>query len=442
MKLRRSLSVAAAVAVVTPVALFAATPALAAGTPTAQTQNQPTYAELTKAAADAETAYEKAVTAEAEGRKTVEATLASLDSDTHPLKAATIAADKAAKEAADAKAAAEQAVKDAEAGLEAAESETDKAEAQKVLDNAESDLTKAVAAQQKADATAEAARTALDDARVAAVRDYGVLKDALGKALKAKDAAEAALAAAKECVRENGLTSLAVGLPSEVVAGTTVDFTLRVTNGTARTLTVDPLVFFHAEGERANAESRLEVEWSNGSGWQPLPGDGSVHIAHIDVMKPGEHSDVKLRMKVDSEAGAADAFALFAGDASDAYNPCVLGPMKRYDFELLPAGSEPGTVDEAEPGRPDENDDERPATTKPGTGTGTGTGTGVSAQGGAPGQQVTTGTGTSTSTSTTGSLATTGTSSTKTLALTSALTVALGAGAVFAARRRRATDTM
>jgi colicin import membrane protein len=430
-KLRRSLAVAAAVAVVTPVALFAATPALAAGTPTAQTQNQPTYAELVKAATDTKKAYEEAVTAEEEGRKKLEATLASLDSDTHPLKAATITANKAAKDAADARTAAEQAVADAQAALEAAESDTGKAEAQKALETAEADLTKAVEAKGKADATAEAAQTALDDARVAAVREYSTLEDTLDKALEAKDAAAAALAAAKECVRENGLTSLAVGLPSKVVAGTTVDFTLRVTNGTARTLTVDPLVFFHVEGEQAGTKSQLAVEWSNGSGWQPLPGDGSVHIAHIDVMKPGERSDVKLRMKVGSEARAADAFALFAGDASDAYNPCVLGPMKRYDFALLPAGSEPGTVDEAEPGRPDENDDKRPDTAKPGTG---GTNTGTSTQGGTSQQAVTTGTGTG------GSLAATGASSTTTLALTSALTAALGAGALFAVRRRKATD--
>ncbi|MEU3662721.1 LPXTG cell wall anchor domain-containing protein [Streptomyces sp. NPDC032940] len=439
MKLRRPLAVAAAVAVAAPVALFAATPAVAAGTPTAQTQNQPTYAELTKAATDAKKAYDDAVTAEAEGRKTVEAALNSLASDTHPLKAAVLTANKAAKDAADAKTAAEQAVADAEAELEAAGNETEKAEAQKALESAEADLTKAVQAQQKADADAEAAQTALDDARVAAVREYGVLKDTLGKALEAKDAAEAALATAKECVRENGLTSLALGLPAKVVAGTTVDFTLRVTNGTARTLTVDPLVFIHADGEQIGGKRALDVSWSNGSGWQPLPSDGSAHTAPIEAMRPGEHSDVKLRMKVDPKAPSADAFALFAGDASDAYNPCVLGPMKRYDFELLPAGSEPGPVDEAEPGKPGENDDKRPDT-KPATGTGAGTGTpgstGTSPQGGTSDRAVTTTTGTGTD----GSLAATGASSTTTLALASTLTAALGAGAVFAARRRRATD--
>ncbi|MYR45104.1 LPXTG cell wall anchor domain-containing protein [Streptomyces sp. SID5910] len=428
---------AAAVAVVTPVALFAATPALAAGTPTAQTQNQPTYAELVKAATDTKKAYDEAVTAEEEGRKKVDATLESLNSDTHPLKAAAVTAKKAAKDAADARTAAEQAVSDAEDALDAAADDTERAEAQKALETAEAELAKAVEAQQKADTAAEAAQTALGDARVAAVREYGVVKDTLDKALKAKEAAEAALAAAKECVRENGLTSLVVGLPSKVVAGSTVDFTLRVTNGTTRTLSVDPLAFFHVVGEGADVKSQLAVEWSNGSGWQALPSDGPTHIAHIDVMKPGERSDVNLRMKVGPEAPAADAFALLAGDASDAYNPCVLGPMKRYDFALLPAGSEPGTVDEAQPGRPDEDDDKRPDTAKPGTDTGAGTGTtgaGTSAQGGTSEQTVTT------TTAESGSLAATGASSTTTLALTSALTAALGAGAFFTARRRKTAD--
>ncbi|MFF9200496.1 hypothetical protein ACF1AE_01380 [Streptomyces sp. NPDC014986] len=428
MKLCRSLAVAAAVAVTTPVALFTATPALAAGTSAEQTQHQPTYAELVKAAADAKKAYEEAVIAKEEGQKEVEATLDALDSDTHPLKAATITADKAAEKAAGAEKAAEQAVTDAEAKLEAARSEAETAEARQALETAGSDLAKALEARQKADATAKEARTALDDARVAAVRKYSAVQDAYDKALKAKKTAEAALATAEECVRENGLTSLAVGLPSEVVAGTTVDFTLRVANGTDRTLTVDPLAFVQVDSEHQGQDSDLKVEWSNGSGWQPLDGTEPEHIAHIDVMKPGEKSDVKLRMKAGSVVRATDAFALFASDASDAHNPCVLGPMTRYDFMLLPPGSKPGPVDEAKPGQAG-GDDERPAAPKPTTSAG------PSAQGGAARQTVATGT------TTGGSLAETGTSSAMApLGLASAVTVVLGAGTVLAVRRRRAAD--
>ncbi|WP_346346639.1 hypothetical protein [Streptomyces sp. SID161] len=432
MKFRRSLAVAATVTAAAPIALITAAPAFADGTSAGLTQNLPTYAELLKAATDAQRAYDAAVTAEAEGQKEVKAALEALDSDTHPLKAAVIAADKAAKEAAGTKLKAEQAVADAKAALEAAEGDTGKAEAQAALDAAESDLAEAVTAQQKADAAARQADTALDDARVAAVRAYSRTKQALEQARTAKEAADKALAAAKECVRENGLTSLAVGLPAKVAAGSTVDFVLRVDNGTERTLSVDPLVFFHVAGESRDAKSVLKVEWSNGTDWQTVDGKGSQHIAHIDVMKPGEHTDVKLRMTVDSAAEDADGLALLAGDASDAYHPCILGPMNRYDFKLTPAGTETGPTGDAEPGRPDPHDDQRPGAPEPQDDSG------PSAQGGAS-QQVTGKTATGTGAQ--GTLAETGASSaTVPLALTSAAAVVLGAGATVAARRRRSTS--
>ncbi|MER7055252.1 hypothetical protein [Streptomyces sp. NPDC000351] len=442
MRLRRSLAVAAAVAVTTPVVLFTAAPALAAAPSAAQTQNQrkqkaqPTYAELEKAAADAKKAYEDAVAAEEKGEKELEAALDALDSDTHPLRAATITADKAAKDAADARTAAEQAVTDAEAELEAAGNDADRAAAQKALEAAEADLAVAVKAEQEAGTAAGKARTALDDARVAAVREYSVLQNTLDKARETKEAADGALATAKECVRENGLTSLAVGLPSKVVAGTTVDFTLRLTNGTERTLSVDPLVFVHVDGEGPAEKSRLAVEWSNGSGWHSLNGNEPEHIGPLAHVKPGEHSDVKLRMRAGSVDRSTDVVALFAADASSAYRPCVQGSMKRYDFALLPAGSEPGEVDDAKPAEPDADDDKRPDAAAPATGKD------ASAQGGASTQAAKApAAGTEAGTEADGNLARTGSSSAMTpIALTSAAAVALGAGTVFAIRRRRAAD--
>ncbi|MET8566144.1 hypothetical protein ABZV75_38380 [Streptomyces flaveolus] len=86
-----------------------------------------------KAVTEAQKAYDEAVAAETEGRKEVEATLKALESDTHPLKAAAIAADKAGKEAGATKDAAVKVVADAKAKLDAAQSDSDKAEAQRVL---------------------------------------------------------------------------------------------------------------------------------------------------------------------------------------------------------------------------------------------------------------------------------------------------------------------
>lgn len=422
MKLRRTLAVAVAAAVTTPVALIVATPAFADGKPASQTQDRLTYAELKKAAADAQKAYDDAVAAEKKALQNVKDS----SSDTYPLKAAWLAADKAADDAATAKTDAEKAVADAKAKLAEAESEADKAEAQDVLDLAESDLADAVEAKKKADAKAKAARTALDDARVELVRKYDKAKKALEKATKAKDAADKALATAGECVRETGLTVLANGLPSEVVGGSTVNFTLRVTNGTDRTLSVDPLVFVQERDARLD---NLKTQWFDGSGWQTLTTD-TTYINRIESMNPGSHSDVKMRMQVDAKAVKADAFALFAGDAFDAYNPCVLGPMKRYDLQVLPAGSEPGEVDDAEPGEPGKGDDKRPGSkADPKADSEKGTDKGLSAHGGKSEEKTSTG----------GKLATTGASSAPgQIALASLAAVTLGAGAVFVVRRRRA----
>lgn len=431
--MNRALAAVVAAAVTAPVALITALPVTAQGRPpSALAQQQSTYEELRKAAAEANTAYDKAVTSQQEGRTELEATLKALESSSHPLNAAWRAADQAADQAADdaaeAKDAAGQKVTDAKAALEAAESEADQAAAQKDLDQAETALAEAVAALDAARAKAKTARTELDDARVAATRKYHLVQQALKEARSAKEAADKALAEAKECVRETTLTSAAVGLPAKVVAGDTVDFRFRIDNGTARTLDVDPLTGAHLKGEQDDA---LKVQWSDGSGWHSLDQDEfAEHLDRIEALKPGEHSDVKMRLTVDAETARGEGYALFAADASDAYKPCVLGPRKRYDFEVLPAGSEPGEVGDAKPGEPGEDDDKRPAA-KPGsdagTGAGGGSGPGASAQGGA-GKPVAE-----------GDLAATGASSASMpLALAGAGAVALGAGAVWLVRRRRA----
>ncbi|MFK4111706.1 hypothetical protein [Streptomyces sp. NPDC002176] len=425
MKLRHSLAVALVCTVAAPVALCTAAPALAAGTVPAQTRNQPTYEELQATAAAAAKAHTAAVAAAAEGRKEVEATLKALDSPEHPLKAAEIAAEKAAKAAASAKNAADERVTKAKAELEAAEGDAEKAAAQQTLTAAEADLATAVKNQQTADAELEKADTAVDDARVAASRKYGQLTEAVRRTAKDLETADTALAAAKECVRENGLTALAEGLPSKLVAGSTVGFTLRVTNGTERTLDVDPLVFLHATGEGAGAKNLLKTEWADGTAWRTLSADQPEHIGRIESLPPRGHQDVKMRLTIDPSARKTAGLALLAGDASDAYNPCVLGPMKRYDLEVLPAGSTPGKVDDAKPGTPGKTDDPRP----------------TPANTPAPQGGTSTPTITPTPTSTpTGALASTGASTTLPLTLASATALTLGAAAFMTTRRRKPSN--
>ncbi|MFF8787015.1 hypothetical protein [Streptomyces sp. NPDC015125] len=425
MNLRRTLATAVAVAAVTaPAVLLPAGSVFAAPKAPAQTQQKPTYAELKKAADDAKKAYEDAVAAEKAGREKIKATMDALDQDSHPLKAATLAADKAAKAADADKTAADKAVTEAKAALGEAKDEAEKVKAQEALGAAEADARTAAEAKANADTKRKAARDAWDDARVAAFREWNKVLNASAEARKTKEAADKALAAAGDCVRVPGLTVLANRLPSKMVAGTTVDFSFTVANATDRTLNVDPLVFFRLVAK--NQEQHfLKVQWADGAGWQELAPEGSNHVAPVKDMKPGARTEVKMRMALEAGAPATDAFALFAGDASDAYNPCVLGPMKRYDFKVLPAGSKPGTVGEAKPGKVEDKD--RP---KPKPKSAAQTDSVASADSTASAQPASAGTG--------GSLAATGASpAVPQLALAGGAAALLGTGAVFAVRRRR-----
>ncbi|MFH9419249.1 LAETG motif-containing sortase-dependent surface protein [Streptomyces sp. NPDC017529] len=427
MNLRRTLATAAVAAVTTPAVLLSAgSAALADANPSAQAQQKPTFAELKKAADDADEAYKRAVAAEENENKKIEETLKAMDDGgSHPLRLAALAADKEAGAAEADKTAADKAVTDAKAKLAAAGDEAGKSAAQKELAAAETAADKAARAKTDADAKSKAAWTAVTDARVEAFRELSKAKYALDEARKAKKAADEALAAAKECVRVPGLTVLADGLPSKVVAGTTVDFSFTVANGTDRTLDVDPLVFFNLRAKN-DQQHFMKVQWSDGSGWKELDSRGHSYTEPVKAMKPGARADVKMRMTIETGVPAKKGLALFAGDASDQYNPCVLGPMKRYDFEVLPAGSKPGKVDDAKPGKVADKDRQEP---------------GKSAQGGNSAKPVP-GAGDDDSAKPTpagGNLASTGASSAvPQLALAGGAAVLLGAGTVFVVRRRGA----
>ncbi|MDT0458040.1 hypothetical protein RM550_20230 [Streptomyces sp. DSM 41527] len=427
MNLRRTLATAAVAAVTAPAVLLSASTAFAGTKAPAQTQQKPTYAELKKAADDAKKAYEDAVAAEKAGREKIKTTMEALDQDSHPLKAAYLAADKAAKAAAADKTAADKAVTDARAALDEATDEDGKAKAQEALSAAEAQARAAADAKANADAKRKVAGDAWSDAQVAAFREWNKVLTASAEARKTKDAADRALAAAADCVRVPGLTVLANRLPAKVVAGTTVDFSFTVANATDRTLDVDPLVFFQLKA-KVQEQHFMKVQWADGSGWRELDlVEGPSHIASVKSMKPGARTEVKMRMTLEKGAPAIGAFALLAGDASDAYNPCVLGPMNRYEFKVLPAGSKPGTVGEAKPGKVQDKD--RPKSTpksKP------------AAQTGSPASAGSTASAQPASAVTGGSLASTGASpAVPQLALVGGGAVLLGTGAVFAVRRHR-----
>lgn len=431
MEIRRALATAVAAAVTAPAVLLSVTPAFADTKPVAQSQNKsskPTIKELEAAAAAAQKAYEEAVKARDEAGAAARKALEELSEASHPLVAAREAAKQAAKDAAAAKTTADQAVTDAKAAiaaLPADATEEQKTAAATALSEAEATATTAATAKTAADTRAAEAAEAVEDARVAAARAASVADKALDDALAAKVAADAALAKAKkeaeeegeDCEPENDLTAEVTGLPTELVAGTTTAFSLRVTNGSDRRM--DEVIAYagvHATDKTGLKDTGkfFRLQWSTKSSpkWQDLSMDS--YIDGVGALKPRSRADVKMRLTLDKATPAGNGVAFIAADFFNKDGSCGGTPgADMYEFDVKAAGSKPGKTEDAKP---------KPAKTpKPG-------GNGHTPQGSA-----------SATPATNGSLAATGSSSaTTSIALAGGATVVLGAAAVFVARRRKA----
>ncbi|MEV4965534.1 LAETG motif-containing sortase-dependent surface protein [Streptomyces sp. NPDC053808] len=420
MKIRRILATAVAAAVTTPALMLSVTPAFADEKPASQTQEKPSIAELEKAAAAAKAVYDDAVAAEKAAYAAVEAVM----SDTTPLALAAAEAKVEADAAGTAKTAADQAVVDAQAVFDALTDE-DTAEAkeaaQAALTKAQADAVAADAAKTAADTKLEEADKARDDERVDAARTLHLAKEATKAALADKEAADEALAKAKEeaaeegegdedCVPEPKLTTVVTGLPSTVVAGTKVNFKLRVTNGTDKTMDeVFPFAYVHATDESGlnDLDDLVHLQWSSGSSskWQNV--DNENYMDPISSLKGGAHVDVKMRLAVDASAPAGNGVTFVAGDYWNDNGSCGGSPdLEGYEFLIAAKGSKP-VKGEATPGPVKSNTpDVKPQ---------------------------------SASSAPVGSLAATGSSdATSQLALASGAALAIGAGAVFVVRRRKA----
>ncbi|MFD4005102.1 LAETG motif-containing sortase-dependent surface protein [Streptomyces rubiginosohelvolus] len=436
MKIRRVLATAVALAVTTPAALLSVSPAYADAKPTAQTQekqSKPTIEELEEAAAEAQKAYDKAAEAKAAGIIETRKTLDELSNGTHPLAVALAAAEQTAKDAAAAKATADQAVTDAKAALEAlpgTATEEEKAAAKTALAEAEATAATAATAQTAADTAVTEANKKVQDARVAAVNAQSVLDKAAEDALAVKVAADAALAKAikeaeegeegeegGDCEPELDLTSKVTGLPDKLVAGTSTDFSLRVTNGSDRHMDeVLAFVSIHATDKSGlkDTEKFFRLQWSTKSAPKWQNADADDYIDGVGALKPGAHADVKLRLTLDKATPAGNGVAFFAADFFNEDGSCGGAPdLDMYEFDVKAAGSKPGNTEDVKPS----------TTPRPGN-------TGTTPQGSASGTPASTGTN--------GSLAATGSSSATTpIALAGGAAVLLGAAAVFVARRRK-----
>ncbi|MGW3304868.1 LAETG motif-containing sortase-dependent surface protein [Streptomyces rubiginosohelvolus] len=435
MKIRRVLATAVALAVTTPAALLSVSPAYADAKPAAQTQDQqkskPTIEELEEAAAEAQKAYDKAVQAKTAGHVELEKTLDALSvGGTHPFAVAAATAEQAAKDAAAAKTTADQAVTDAKAALDALPenaTEEEKAAAATALSEAEATAATAATAKTTADAAATEAGKKVDGARVAATSAYGVLVKAAEDALAVKAAADAALAKAieeaeegeegeggEDCEPELDLTSKVTGLPDKLVAGTSTDFSLRVTNGSDRHMDeVLAFVSIHATDKSGlkDTEKFFRLQWSTKSAPKWQNADADDYIDGVGALKPGAHADVKLRLTLDKATPAGNGVAFFAADFFNEDGSCGGAPdLDMYEFDVKAAGSKPGKTEDVKPS----------TTPRPGN-------TGTTPQGSASGTPAAT-----------GSLAATGSSSaTTSIALAGGAAVLLGAAAVFVVRRRK-----
>ncbi|MEU9862902.1 LPXTG cell wall anchor domain-containing protein [Streptomyces sp. NPDC047971] len=424
MKIRRILATAVAAAVTTPVVLLSAAPAFADNKPAAPAQTQdekPSIEQLKLAVAAAQKAYDAAVAAEDAAQVEIEKTLDALDKADHPLRVAIAEAKKAAEAAATAKTEADTKLAEAEAALAALPEGSDKTEAEKAVAEAKKAAEAAATAKTAADAKSAEAGTALSDARVAAFKKLGVAQKAEKDARKALDAAKKALADAEaeepgeECKDVSKTLTLDLSGPKKAVAGKSTDFTLRINNGTGTQL--DDAGAFTAVINTAtgdNLDKWTDLKWSvDGSTWN----DSVENIAFIEVgtIKPGAKVDVKLRLAVDAKAPKAFVSLISATGYDNNDGSCGWGDEdETFDFEIAKAGT--------------------PATGGNGNGS-TGGNTNTTGQGNTSTTAVNGGT----TGSTTGSLAKTGSNdAVPQIALAGAAAVALGAGAMFVVRRRKA----
>ncbi|MFF9146894.1 LAETG motif-containing sortase-dependent surface protein [Streptomyces sp. NPDC014861] len=456
MKIRRILATAVAAAVTTPVVFLSAGTAVAdtpkpsqkqtAGTADHEDDEVPTIAELEEAV--------KTAQAKVDDLKDKRAKLLK-DIDEKKVDAAVQAEYDAAKQAYDdAKAAgatAVQAVTAAEAELkkvteDPASTEQQKSDATKAVEDAVKKRDEATAAEKTAKERFDAADEALIDAHVALTQEY----TRLGKQL---ESAEEELAQAKEdlefwesigegCKEDSSLSFSLTG-PDKIAAGGSGVFTLSLTNVSDRPLddvqAWPGVAIFgtpdedELDPEHPPALERATVEWSSEDvlEWTPLTDE--FDTAEFGGIDKGHTSEVKLRVTVDGDAplnqGVLHASAMYENDdrscgISDKTVEAWFDVTGTDKGEPTPSEKPTAETESPSPEPSPSTSTPTPAATSGTTGT---TGNNTTAQGG------------SSNTSVNGELAETGSSDAMPkLAAAAGAALALGVGALFLARRRKA----
>ncbi|MER5964450.1 peptidase [Streptomyces sp. NPDC002057] len=432
MKIRRILATAVAAAVTTPVLLLSAAPAFADTKPSpASTQKpasdeddeRPSLDELKAAVELAQKAYDKAVVAYDKAAKAFKA----VDSADHPLQVAVADAKKAADAAAAAKTAADAELAKAEKAL--AELPVDATEEQKTTATAAVAAAKktadeATAAKTAADAKHTEADTARDEALIAAAQleelTKTVKETAAEKLAEAKEELEFFEEIGEEC-KEDKAVKVGLSGPKTITAGTSAVFSLQVTNTTERTLdAVEAYVGAAAlpgeEDENGYFKQFITIEWTGAGNPHWTDVEASFDAVDVGTLAKGATADMKLRLTVSTKApaGPGGAFAVGAYENND--GSCGIGKSyAEVDFDILAAKTD----------KPKPTPSETTATPTPAPTTG--------------GNGNTTPQGGSSSTPVNGSLAATGANDhLNQIGLAAGAAVALGAGAMFVARRRKA----
>ncbi|MEU3688251.1 LPXTG cell wall anchor domain-containing protein [Streptomyces narbonensis] len=450
MKIRRILATAVAAAVTTPVVFLSAAPAFADTKPTPASTEKPapgeeddkrSYEELEKAVADAEAkladlkAKRKAAVQDIKDNKIDEA-----------LKTELAAAEAAVEAAKTAKATADAALVTAEAALaklkETGSTATPEevATAEQAVNDAKAAVEAAVAGKTAADLRLKNASTAVADAHVALARKVSLIDvDIVVAEQELSDAEEAldSFGDLLDCGEDDAVT-VALSGPKTVTAGTSAIFSLRVGNSSERTLDeVEAYAYAAAlpadEGvmdeEIEFPKEHITIEWSSADVLEWTPVTEEADAIEIGDLVKGGSKDVKLRLTVDADtpAGPGVAFAVGAYENND--GSCGLGEeYATADFDILAAKDDkpsPKPTSATESPTPEPS----PSTTTPTpapTVTSTGN-TGTTQQGGSSSTPVNN-----------GALAATGANDTLPLGLAAAGAVALGAGALVFARRRKA----
>ncbi|MFD4319163.1 hypothetical protein [Streptomyces sp. NPDC058548] len=441
MKIRRILATAVAAAVTTPVVFLSAAPAFADTKPTPASTQKPTPGDEDPDFAE----YEKLIAAVTKAEEKVEALKAERLALLEDLRANKVseavqkeldAAKKAVEDAGLAKTTADAALvtaRDALAKLEADPAATaeQKATATAAVTAAEAKVTEAVTAKATADERLKKADKAVGDELVKMSGQIDVLKEQIKVAEQELAAAEKALEEFEDdgfgdC-KEDDSVKVALSGPKTVTAGKSAIFSLRVSNTSDRTLDgveayVDA-VRLPAPGEILDDETDfadriIPVEWSSADNLEWTSFTEEFDSIEVGKLVKGGHYDVKLRLTVaaDTPAGKGAAFSFGAYDNNE--GDCGIGEgFAQTQFDILAAKTDKP--------KPKPTPSETTATPTPAPTSG--------------GNDNTTQQGGSSNTPVKGNLAATGANENLTqLGLAAAATVALGAGALVIARRRKA----